>query len=152
MGLAANGPWALRATVVSVLQARTGLRGPDTLVRLGLPTGAPSDAVTRRVYVLAESTPDQAEPKWAGGNEAPQDTLQVGVTVLALTFGSDQDGSAAETLITGIVSELEAQLDDDPEWGGVCVASGLSLRREATNPTPDGWVSQADLTLHFRTW
>jgi hypothetical protein len=144
----------MRAAVVAALSARPGLTGPDVVVRLGQPPEAIAMSVLRRVIVTAESTAEQQTPTFEGGNQAVQDTYVITVLLEAIAYGSAKDGRGAEALMSTLAGEVAQQLVDDPEWGGACVASGITLASEATRPlgSGDGWGAAAVLDLHFRTW
>ena len=147
------GPWTVRAAVVSILQARAGLQTPETLVRLGLPPQEPAKALTRRVYVIAETAPEQETPEYQSGNQIPQDVFAIPIACYALAYNSEPDGSAVEAMISELVGELQDQVLADNQWGGVCVASGLTLSAESTRPlsSGDGWQAGAALNLHIKT-
>ena len=143
--------WAVKSAVKTLLAERPGLAG--VLVMTGLPADEIARKQPDRVYILDQPTPAPRKPVWASGNIPREEELAIPIIVEVAHYSGDRNTGHDEAMARAgvIANEIDQQTLDDPEWGGVCVNSGISLQREATPPLPDGWISRAWLTLHIKT-
>lgn len=144
--------WTVKAGVNTALQALI----PDSadIVQIGLPMQAPSNQDTRRVYVLNVPIDDPV-PFAQPGSQVRTEDFVVPIVVEVVNFaGNSLTGCAdTEVLMGTLVDAISALCDDDPSWGQVCSASGLSLASERTDPIADqagGWIAHAVLNLRVR--
>lgn len=148
--------YGVKTAVVAGLSEALDVGGPTALadiVRKGLPANVPPSGEPRRVYVL-NVVNEAAQPAYEGGSTVREETYVVPIVVECLSItGNDPDGyDTAEGLAATIVAAIDAQTAADPEWGGACHGSGLSLQSEVTQPLQDnsGWISRAILQLHIQ--
>ena len=148
--------WTAKAAVEVALKAALIPVTAD-IVQLGRPVEVPSLSLPRRVYIGSVLN-DDPQPIWEPGSQIRTEEYVIPLLVDCLSFtGNDPAGyTTAFGLVQAIATAIEAQIDADQSWGGVCMNSGLALMGEDTTvfadaPSGSGWRSSAILGLHVQT-
>ena len=148
--------WIVKGAVEVALKAALIPVTAD-IVQLGRPVETVPLSSPRRVYIGSVLN-DDPQPIWEPGSQIRTEEYVIPLLVDCLSItGNDPVGYAtAYGLVQAIVTAIEAQIDADQSWGGVCMNSGLSLSGEDTTvlasaPSGEGWRSSAILGLHVQT-